>query len=90
MANQKTKTVYCCAECGYESANWAGKCPSCGAWNSMKEFRMQSGAGMHKGGSATESIGNPKRLSELDTSKEIRFSTGISELDRVLGGGAVC
>ena len=56
----------------------------------MKEFRMQSGAGMHKGGSATESIGNPKRLSELDTSKEIRFSTGISELDRVLGGGAVC
>ena len=90
MANQKTKTVYCCAECGYESANWAGKCPSCGAWNSMKEFRMQSGAGMHKGGSATESIGKPKRLSELDTSKEIRFSTGISELDRVLGGGAVC
>ena len=90
MANQKSKTVYCCSECGYETANWAGKCPGCGAWNSLKEFRLQGGTGVQKGGSAAELFSKPKRLSELDTSKEIRFSTGISELDRVLGGGAVC
>ena len=44
----KTKTVYCCSECGSETANWAGKCPSCGAWNSLKELRLDPA---RKGGS---------------------------------------
>ena len=90
MANRKVKTVYCCEECGAETANWAGKCPSCGAWNSLKELRLLQGTGeKHK--APSESSGRyPKKISELDTADEIRFSTGIGELDRVLGGGAVC
>ena len=87
----KAKTIYCCTECGNETANWAGKCPSCGAWNSLKELRLEpsrknsvSYAG-HDG-----SAHRPQRIAELKTDSELRFSTGISELDRVLGGGAVC
>ena len=89
MANRQ-KTVYCCADCGYETANWAGKCPSCGAWNTLTEVRLdRDGSG--KAGSRARSgfSAVPKRLEELDLTKEIRFTTGISEFDRVLGGGAV-
>ena len=90
MANQKTKTVYCCSECGYESANWSGKCPNCGSWNSLKEFQIQLNKSNKKTAPSAAVPDKAKRLSELDTAKELRFSTGISELDRVLGGGAVC
>ena len=87
----KPKTVYCCTECGNETANWAGKCPNCGAWNSLKEFRLDTN---RKNSSAYMKRDDPihmaRRLNELQTDSEIRFSTGISELDRVLGGGAVC
>ena len=84
----KQKTVYVCSECGAETANWAGKCPSCGAWNTLAEFKAES---TPRRGELTRSRGfqRPKRISELDTSAEIRFTTGISEFDRVLGGGAV-
>ena len=86
----KQKTIYCCTECGNETANWAGKCPSCGAWNTLKELNLDARAA--KRGSAGPRVYSgrrPKRISELDSSAEIRFGTGISELDRVLGGGAV-
>ena len=86
----KQKKVYCCSECGGETANWAGKCPSCGAWNTLVEFNLDSpsakSASYAKSSRLTQ---KPKRISELDSSAEIRFTTGISELDRVLGGGAV-
>ena len=88
MAN-KQKTIYVCSECGSETPNWAGKCPSCGAWNTLTELRLDRSAG--KAGTANR-VGlsaRPKRLEELDISEEIRFSTGISEFDRVLGGGCV-
>ena len=91
MAN-KQKTVYCCSECGHETANWGGKCPACGAWNTLTELRLDAGAKRRSGvsgGSYGYTLSQPKRISELDTRAEIRFSTGISELDRVLGGGAV-
>ena len=85
---KKEKSVYCCRECGYETANWAGKCPSCGAWNSLAEIRLDNAASAK---SERERLGGkkPKKIADLDTSEEIRLSTGISELDRVLGGGAV-
>lgn len=89
MAN-KPKTIYCCTECGNETANWAGKCPACGAWNTLTELKLESAS--KRGGRAVSygfSRQQPKKLRELDISEEIRFSTGISELDRVLGGGAV-
>ena len=86
MAN-KQKTVYICSECGSETPNWAGKCPSCGAWNTLTELRLD------KAGSKVRDVSRAakaKKLEELDSTEEIRFSTGISEFDRVLGGGAVC
>ncbi len=91
MAN-KNRSGYCCSECGYESMNWAGKCPSCGAWNSMKEVRLSgNGSRSVRSSERLNAAIQPRKLSDLDTSaEEIRFSTGISELDRVLGGGAVC
>ena len=85
---KKEKSVYCCSECGYETANWAGKCPSCGAWNSLTEVRFEKAA--PSGGPKARALhSRRKRINELDMTEEIRLSTGISELDRVLGGGAV-
>jgi len=86
---KKNKTVYICEECGSETANWAGKCPNCGAWNTMKEFAVDSGASQSKSRGYFAENTKPKKLSQLETSSEIRFSSGISEFDRVLGGGAV-
>ncbi len=89
MAN-KQKTFYCCSECGSETANWAGKCPSCGAWNTLTEIRLDPRAKKRDAPFGRPfDRQRPKLVSELDTSAEIRFSTGISEFDRVLGGGAV-
>ena len=87
----KQKTIYCCTECGNETANWAGKCPSCGAWNTLREITLSTD---RRNKSTSFTRGEPdffplKRISELDTDAEIRFMTGISEFDRVLGGGAV-
>lgn len=85
---KKERSVYCCAECGAESANWAGKCPSCGAWNSLVEVKLDRSAAVKASRSRFERS-RPKKISELDMTEEIRISTGITELDRVLGGGAV-
>ena len=82
----KQRTIYCCSECGGETSNWAGKCPSCGAWNTLVELKLDNS---QKKSSTPKAVSKPRLISELDTSSEIRFSTGISELDRVLGGGAV-
>ena len=85
----KTKTVFYCTSCGNETSKWQGKCPSCGAWNTIEEhIEKPSPIGMSK----TAPIGGCRpalRLSEVDSDSEIRFSTGMGELDRVLGGGAV-
>ena len=92
----KPKTVYCCSECGSETANWAGKCPNCGAWNSLKELRLEPNrkgrpdAFSNGYSKADSSVHRPQRIKDLNADSELRFSTGISELDRVLGGGAVC
>ena len=86
----KQKTVYVCSECGNETPNWAGKCPSCGAWNTLSEMKLERASGARGASYARgEATQKPKRLEELDITEEIRFSTGISEFDRVLGGGAV-
>lgn len=87
MANKK-RTVYVCAECGNETSNWAGKCPACGMWNTLKELDLDSRAA-RKGGTVSVLRQAPKKMSQLDTLEEARFATGISEFDRVLGGGAV-
>ena len=85
----KQKTTYCCSECGYETSNWAGKCPSCGQWNTFREIQLGTAKNGKQAYRSSHEAKKPRPLSELDTSAEIRFSTGISEFDRVLGGGAV-
>ena len=84
----KTKSVFFCTECGNESPKWSGRCSACGAWNSMVE---QTAEKVSKGSNKRVRTTNVKStcITELDTMDEIRFLTGMGELDRVLGGGAV-
>ena len=85
--------IFYCTECGNETPKWVGKCPACGSWNTMVEQPQES---KKKGGPAAQgissrgsSVSHPKSLAEVETTDELRFPTGLSELDRVLGGGAV-
>ena len=85
----KTKTVFYCTNCGNETPKWQGRCPSCGAWNTMEEH-VEKPVAAGRAKSAPVGVSRKaQRLSEVDTGHEIRFSTGMGELDRVLGGGAV-
>ncbi len=83
----KSKTVFLCSNCGNETVKWAGRGPSCGQWNTLEEY-TPSPATSKSGRSAAPAV-KPKRLSEIDTDTALRFTTGLGELDRVLGGGAV-
>ena len=86
----KQKTVFCCSECGNETLKWSGKCLACGAWDSLVEVKADiKGKGSAKNAARSVVTKKPKLISELDTEAEMRFSTGIGEFDRVLGGGAV-
>ncbi len=84
----KQKTVFVCSECGNESPKWNGKCTACGAWNTMYEEKALVKAPKGATAFAMESE-PPKVLSDISTSEEERIYTGLSELDRVLGGGIV-
>lgn len=83
----KEKKVFFCSACGNETARWQGQCPSCGAWNTISE--APTAPAVSAGGTRAIRRAAPKRLHELDTTAETRFTTGVRELDRVLGGGAV-
>ena len=84
----KAKSVFFCTECGNESPKWSGRCAACGAWNSMVEQAVEK-ISKNSGKRVIAKDVKPTRITELDTSDEIRFPTGMGELDRVLGGGAV-
>ncbi len=85
----KEKSIYTCSECGGTSPKWLGKCPHCGAWNTLTEGIAESaGPGKNRYQSLAKS--QPvATLSEIEASDVDRQSTGIEELDRVLGGGIV-
>ena len=86
----KIKSVYVCSECGFESAKWAGKCPGCGQWNTMQEEIRDTSAGKGVVSGTPHSVtARPMRIREIDTEEEARYHTGLTELDRVLGGGIV-
>ena len=85
----KTKTVFYCTACGNESPKWQGRCPACGAWNTLEEHVEKPTAVGKAKSSPVGMSRKPQRLSQVDSDAEIRFSTGMGELDRVLGGGAV-
>lgn len=85
----KSKTVFLCTNCGNESVKWAGRCPACGQWNTLEEYTPTPIAKNSGISSGVRSAAVAKRLSEVKTDAAQRFGTGMSELDRVLGGGAV-
>ena len=85
---QKSKTYYICSQCGYESAKWYGCCPGCGEWNTMNEEQRTPQQQKKSTPSASGGV-FAQRINEISVDDEIRFHTGMTELDRVLGGGIV-
>ena len=85
----KSKSVFVCKQCGNETPRWQGQCPACGAWNSIVEFEDKKVPAAKAAGRAGIARAVPKKLKEVTGEQEIRFSTGMHELDRVLGGGGV-
>ena len=83
----KAKTIYICSACGHESAKWYGCCPSCNEWNTMEED-LRTPQQQKNSKTVSKSV-FAQTINEIDTDDEIRFKTGMSELDRVLGGGIV-
>lgn len=92
MVKLKQKTVFTCQNCGYQSAKWLGRCPDCNTWNSLVE-EMASAPAVAKAGPDDFRMSfakePPQAIGEIESIKEDSFSTGINELDRVLGGGVV-
>ena len=83
----KSKTMYICNQCGYESAKWFGCCPGCSEWNTMEE-ELRTPQQQKSTRNATKSL-IAQTINEINADDEIRFKTGMGELDRVLGGGIV-
>lgn len=84
----KQKTTYYCTQCGNETGKWAGRCSICGSWNTIVEApaatRAKGPASLGPGRPGTAA---PRPVTELEEEEELRFSTGLAEMDRVLGGG---
>ena len=98
MAGRRDHVVFTCGQCGHEEARWLGRCPDCGAWNSFTEEVVKSVAAARGGtasparrrrGATAAGAAAVRPLSEFSSSADERFSSGIPELDRVLGGGIV-
>ena len=89
----KAKTIFYCTECGNETPKWQGRCPACGAWNTMVERPAEKAPkkapSASRGSALGVALNRPKTMAEVETTDELRFPTGMGELDRVLGGGAV-
>ena len=93
MVLAKEKTLFACTACGFETAKWMGKCPGCNAWNTMEEAAVITGAAAGKAKLAAKQRpgtgASPMLLGDIPEDVTIRVSTGIGELDRVLGGSGV-
>ena len=89
----KAKSRYVCQECGYQTPKWMGRCPDCGAWNSLVEEVVAQPAEKKPGrvqlATPLGNSGKPETLKDIDISASLRINTGSAELDRVLGGGLV-
>lgn len=84
----KTKTIFVCNSCGYESPKWLGKCPACNSWNTFYEEKLQitTTAGTNV---KLKETAKPMNLNQVEGKEAVRTKTGVEELDRVLGGGIV-
>ena len=89
MARKKGSIVYKCSSCGYTQPGWLGRCPQCGEWNTLEECISDpnaAGAALKADGTAVKA--KPVPMGRIDVQGEERISTGNTEFDRVLGGGA--
>ena len=85
----KSNSFFYCKNCGYQSASWIGKCPSCGEWNSFEQEVIHREE-KQKGKALTTLIkSKPKSIGEIELEEMLRIATGYQELDAVLGGGIV-
>lgn len=89
MTKVKSKTVFVCSECGNEYTAWQGQCAYCGAWNTIKEYKIDTPKTGLSAKRHAEGIATPVRLSEVGAKGNSRIPSGIGEFDRVLGGGFV-
>lgn len=85
----KTKTIYKCPDCGYESSGWLGRCPECNSWSGLKEEVVSFSKKTGKAKKLVKGRGNPVKLSKISIDESVRIKTGIGEFNRVLGGGIV-
>ncbi len=89
--SRKSRSVYCCAECGHQHPKWVGRCDGCGAWNSVTEERVVEPAAGRARRPRTGSTASaqPSRLGDIEAPRLTRWQTGLDEFDFVLGGGIV-
>ncbi|NIK12907.1 DNA repair protein RadA [Alkalibacillus almallahensis] len=86
----KSKVIFFCQECGYESPKWMGKCPACHQWNTLVEEKVSKNADRHEvNGESSKQRKKPQSIKEVSSQEEERLSTQMEELNRVLGGGIV-
>lgn len=85
----KAKTIFFCQNCGHESTKWMGQCPGCKEWNTFAEEIAVTAKKQQTAGGSLRELRQPKTLSEIEINEEARITTGMGELDRVLGGGIV-
>lgn len=85
----KAKSVYICTECGGQSSKWQGQCPACGVWNTLVEGVAEQPSSSARFAALAAGSGKLQTLGEIDPREAPRQSTGVEELDRVLGGGLV-
>ncbi len=86
---KKASTVFFCSECGYESSKWLGKCPACNAWNTFVEEKVVVNTGKANNRDIEKVKGEIVKLNDVEKKQTTRITTGVGELDRVLGGGFV-
>src|SRR5262245_15221285 len=84
----RARTIFACQACGFRSTRWLGRCPDCNEWNSLAEERLEPDTSARAAPSG-ERLNQPQPITELAAASETRRSSGIDELDRVLGGGVV-
>lgn len=89
MTMAKNKSIYICSNCGYESPKWYGKCPTCGEWDTLNEEQIITAPIQKASKNVLKSGFGALKLSQIDSSSELRYNTGVGELNRVLGGGLV-
>lgn len=90
MAKLKEKSVWFCTECGADSPKWVGRCPACGAWNTMVEEKVKTTSkSLAKSPLGSTPKSRPQKVSEIETANEPRIHMPSEELNRVLGGGLV-